>query len=55
MVQDIAHSDAGTRVSLVHGCWNEYPPEQAQPVRDGLAKGWTGFVLPMLKKVAEGG
>jgi len=51
----LAPSDAGTRVSLVHSGWNEYPPAQAQPVRDGLAQGWTGFVLPMLKKVAESG
>jgi len=50
----IVHSDTGTRVNLTHSGWNEYPPAQAQPVRDGLAKGWTGFVLPMLKKVAEG-
>ena len=50
-----AHSDTGTLAKLTHSGWNEYPPAQAQPVRDGLAQGWTGFVLPMLKKVAEGG
>ena len=49
----LAASDAGTRVSLIHTGWNEYPPQQAQPIRDGLAKGWSQFVLPMLKTVAE--
>jgi uncharacterized protein YndB with AHSA1/START domain len=50
----LAPSDVGTRASLVHAGWNEYPPAQAQPIRDGLATGWSQFVLPMLKKVAEG-
>lgn len=51
---ELKPSDVGTRASLVHTGWNEYPPEQSQPIRDGLAKGWREFVLPMLKKVAEG-
>lgn len=44
---------AGTRASLVHTGWDQYPEAQIRAVRDGLAGGWTSFVLPMLKKVAE--
>jgi uncharacterized protein YndB with AHSA1/START domain len=44
----------GTRASLVHAGWEQYPEAQIRAVRDGLARGWTSFVLPMLKKVAEG-
>ncbi|HEV7386390.1 MAG TPA: SRPBCC domain-containing protein [Phenylobacterium sp.] len=43
----------GTRVSLVHTGWDQYPEDQIRAVRDGLSGGWTSFVLPMLKRVAE--
>ena len=42
-----------TRVTLKHDGWEQFPPEMIRAIRDGLAGGWTGHVLPNLKRVAE--
>ena len=44
----------GTRVALVHTGWDQYDGEQIRAIRDALAGGWGSFVLPQLKRVAEG-
>lgn len=49
----LTETPGGTRASLVHTGWDQYPEAQIRAVRDSLAGGWTSFVLPMLKKVAE--
>ena len=46
---------AGTRVVLVHCGWDQFDPAQIRAVRDALAGGWSSFVLPQLKAVAEAG
>lgn len=43
----------GVRVSLVHSGWDQFDPMQMRPVRDGLEEGWSGAVLPQLKRAAE--
>jgi len=45
---------AGTRVALVHTGWDQYDGDQIRAIRDALAGGWGSFVLPQLKRVAEG-
>jgi uncharacterized protein YndB with AHSA1/START domain len=47
-------SGAGTRVSLVHAGWDQYDGDQIKAIRDALAGGWSSYVLPQLKRVAEG-
>lgn len=42
-----------TRVSLVHRGWDQFDGEINQQIRDGLAGGWSSYVLPGLKRVAE--
>jgi uncharacterized protein YndB with AHSA1/START domain len=42
-----------TRVSLVHRGWDQFDGEMIQQIRDGLAGGWSSYVLPGLKRVAE--
>ena len=44
---------SATRVSLVHSGWDQFDGEMIQQIRDGLAGGWTSYVLPGLKRVAE--
>ncbi|WP_395611947.1 SRPBCC domain-containing protein [Allosphingosinicella sp.] len=43
----------GTRVDLVHSGWDQFDPEQIRMIRDALAGGWSSFVLPGLKRLAE--
>jgi uncharacterized protein YndB with AHSA1/START domain len=45
---------AGTRVALVHTGWDQYDGDQIKTIRDALAGGWGSYVLPQLKRVAEG-
>lgn len=42
-----------TRVSLTHSGWEQFPAEVIAPMRDGLAGGWAGHVLPGLKAHCE--
>ncbi len=50
----LAPSGTGTRAELRHDGWQQFDGEQLQAIRDALAGGWTSFVLPGLKRVAEG-
>jgi uncharacterized protein YndB with AHSA1/START domain len=43
-----------TRVALVHSGWHQYDGDQIKAIRDALAGGWGSYVLPQLKRVAEG-
>jgi hypothetical protein len=43
-----------TRVHFEHEGWDKFPPEQIKPIRDMLDGGWRSFVLPNLKRAAEG-
>ena len=45
---------SGTRVALVHTGWDQYDGDQIKAIRDALAGGWGSYVLPQLKRVAEG-
>jgi uncharacterized protein YndB with AHSA1/START domain len=45
---------AGTRAELRHSGWDRFDEEQIRAIREALAGGWTSFVLPGLKRVAEG-
>ena len=42
-----------TFVRLLHEGWEQFDPEQMRGIRDMLAGGWTSYVLPGLKRVAE--
>jgi len=46
-------SGTGTRVSLRHDGWDQFDEADIKAVRDMLAGGWSSFVLPQLKLVAE--
>lgn len=48
-----AHRE-GTRVTLTHSGWDRFEPDQVRQIRDALASGWNGAVLPNLKGVVEG-
>lgn len=50
-------SDLGgrTRVELVHSGWEQFTEAEIGAVRDALEGGWRSFVLPQLKRLAEGG
>ena len=41
-----------TEVTLVHSGWDQFPPE-VKPIWDGLNQGWSGHVLPQLKRLVE--
>lgn len=43
----------GTDVTLRHEGWDQFPPEMVAPIRDMLAGGWSGFVLPSLRDRAS--
>jgi uncharacterized protein YndB with AHSA1/START domain len=43
----------GTMVTLSHEGWEQFPPAMIRSIRDALAGGWAGHVLPGLKRVAE--
>ena len=42
-----------TRVELVHSGWDQFDAAQIGAIRDALEGGWSSFVLPQLKRVAE--
>ena len=42
-----------SRVTLTHSGWDQFPVEMVKPIRDALDGGWSSFVLPNLKRVAE--
>jgi uncharacterized protein YndB with AHSA1/START domain len=46
-------TDAGTRAELRHSGWDRFDEDQIRAIREALAGGWTSFVLPGLKRVAE--
>ena len=43
----------GTRVELIHSGWDQFDPAQIGAIRDALEGGWSSYVLPQLKHVAE--
>ncbi len=45
----------GTRAELRHRGWHQFEGDQIKAIRDMLAGGWSSFVLPQLKRAAEGG
>jgi len=49
----LAPHDGGTRVSLGHDGWDQFDEADIKAIRDMLAGGWSSFVLPGLKRVAE--
>jgi uncharacterized protein YndB with AHSA1/START domain len=46
--------DDGTMVRLVHTGWDQFADDDIRAIRDMLDGGWSSFVLPGLKRVAEG-
>ena len=49
-------SDLGpsaTRATLVHSGWAQFDADTIRPIYDMLNGGWSSFVLPGLKRVAE--
>jgi uncharacterized protein YndB with AHSA1/START domain len=44
----------GTRAELRHSGWHRFDGDEIKAIRDMLAGGWSSFVLPQLKRVAEG-
>jgi uncharacterized protein YndB with AHSA1/START domain len=49
----LAPAEQGTRVTLRHIGWEQFPPEMVKPFHDQLKSGWSGSVLPGLKALAE--
>lgn len=45
----------GTRVTLTHRGWDRFEPDEIRDIRDALAGGWQGSVLPNLVAVVERG
>ena len=43
----------GTVVRLVHSGWENFPADAVRPFHVQLSSGWSGGVLPTLKRVAE--
>lgn len=43
-----------TRVRFTHEGWEQFPAAEISAIRDMLLGGWKSFVLPNLKRVAEG-
>jgi uncharacterized protein YndB with AHSA1/START domain len=41
-----------TFVRLMHDGWDQFPPDAVRPFYDALTSGWSGAVLPNLKRVA---
>lgn len=50
-VSDVAASSVD--VALTHSGWEQFEDEGIRALRDMLAGGWTSFVLPGLKRVAQ--
>ncbi len=45
---------SSTRATLTHSGWDQFDAESVKPIHDMLDGGWSSFVLPGLKRVAEG-
>ena len=45
---------SATRATLVHSGWDQFDADSIRPIYDMLSGGWSSFVLPGLKRVAEG-
>jgi uncharacterized protein YndB with AHSA1/START domain len=41
-----------TFVRLIHDGWDQFPPDSIRPFYDALKSGWSGAVLPGLRRVA---
>lgn len=48
-----ARSSGKTVVRLLHRGWDQFDEASIKPVRDMLNGGWSSYVLPGLKRVAE--
>jgi uncharacterized protein YndB with AHSA1/START domain len=44
-----------TRVTFVHSGWDQFNAADIRQIWQALSQGWTSYVLPGLKQVAEGG
>lgn len=42
-----------TFVRLMHGGWEQFPAELVKPFHEQLKSGWSGAVLPGLKRLAD--
>jgi uncharacterized protein YndB with AHSA1/START domain len=49
------NEDGSTTAQLAHSGWDRFEPETIRQIRDMLDGGWSSFVLPGLKRVAEAG
>jgi len=49
----LASHGSATEVSLVHDGWEQFDAAAIREIRDALAGGWTSFVMPGLKRLAE--
>ena len=45
---------SSTRATLTHSGWEQFDADAVRPIYDMLNGGWSSFVLPGLKRVAEG-
>ena len=43
-----------THVAFAHEGWEQYPADAVKMIHDALSQGWKSFVLPGLKRVADG-
>ncbi len=56
MVEISLHSDgSGTRVTLRHEGWDQFPADMVRAFHEQLSLGWSGSVLPNLRRAAEAG
>lgn len=51
---ELADSPGGTLVHLRHSGWDQFNPDEVREIHAMLAGGWKSWVLPGLKRVAEG-
>ena len=50
---ELTDSPGGTLVHLRHGGWDQFNADEVREIHAMLAGGWSSFVLPGLKRVAE--
>lgn len=55
VILELTPEGEGTRVTLTHTGWARFDPEHVRAIRDALAGGWKGSVLPGLKETVEDG
>lgn len=46
-------SESSTRATLIHSGWEQFDADSIRPIYDMLNGGWSSFVLPGLKRIAE--